>query len=136
MMRSPLVETESAKDTREELAIRLRNTIARASRRLRQEANPGLPLSLMSALGALDTHGPMTPSELAAQERLARPGVTRMIARLTEEGLVSQQADPLDGRSYTLSITSRGHAVLARSRRRRARFLSRALRRLDDRELA
>jgi DNA-binding MarR family transcriptional regulator len=90
----------------------------------------------MSALGTLDTYGPITPSELAVRERLARPGVTRMIARLHEQGLVSHEDDPLDGRSYKVRVTRSGEVLLKRSRQRRTRFLSRALRGLDEREVA
>jgi DNA-binding MarR family transcriptional regulator len=127
---------ELVTESREEIAARLRIAIARASRRLRQEARPGLTPSLTCALDTINQHGPLTPSDLAARERLARPGTTRLIARLESEGLVTCEPDPLDGRSYTIVASARGSALLGDARRRSKAFLSRALRELDERQLA
>jgi DNA-binding MarR family transcriptional regulator len=93
-------------------------------------------LSLTSALGTVQARGPVSPSELAKHERLARPGASRLIARLRDEGLVDCDADPSDGRSYRVTITPRGEELLRRARQRSTRFLSHALRSLDERELA
>jgi DNA-binding MarR family transcriptional regulator len=123
-------------ETREDVAARLRLMSARLSRRLRQEAAAGLSPGLMSALATIHAHGPLTPSDLAARERLARPGVTRMIVRLEREGLVTSVPDPVDRRSYTIEVSRAGTALLRRSRRRSKAFLSRALRPLSDREVA
>jgi DNA-binding MarR family transcriptional regulator len=130
------VETRRAKDSRDAVASRLRLTIARLARRLRQEAMAGLSPSLLSALATIQAHGPLTPSELAARERLARPGVTRIISRLEHELLVTSTPDPFDGRSYTVEVTPRGVALLRDARQRSKAFLSRALRALEEEELA
>ena len=82
-----------------DLAVRLRLAIARTARRLRQEAGGELSPSQAAALATIDRHGPLTPSELAARERIQRPTATRLIARLHEAGLVDRAADPEDGRS-------------------------------------
>jgi DNA-binding MarR family transcriptional regulator len=120
---------------RDQVAERLRIALVRASRRLRQEASPGLSLSLTAVLATVQRHGPLTPSELAAREQLARPGVTRAIARLREEGLLDATTDAEDGRSYRVTITPRGEKLLREARGRSKRFLSRALRDVDEREL-
>jgi DNA-binding MarR family transcriptional regulator len=122
-------------ETHEDIAARLRLAIAHMSRRLRQEARPGLSLSLISALSTVEAHGPLTPSELAARERLMRPGITRVIARLESEGLVHCERDPADGRSYRVEATQKGDALLRAARKRSREFLSRALSDLDEREL-
>ena len=77
-----------------DLAIRLRLAITRTSRRLRQEAGTGLSPTLTSALATVDRHGPLTPSELAQRERVRRPTVTRLAARL--EGLDAEERAALD----------------------------------------
>ena len=77
-----------------DLAVRLRLAITRTSRRLRQEAGRGLSPSLTSALATVDSHGPLTPSELAARERVQRPTATRLVARLEELGVLQRAADP------------------------------------------
>ena len=91
-----------------DLAVRLRLAITRTSRRLRQEAGPGLSPSLTAALATVDRHGPLTPSELAKRERVQRPTATRLVARLEELGLLQRAADPLDRRSSLLSVTPEG----------------------------
>ena len=85
--------------TTPDLAVRLRLAITRTSRRLRQEAGTGLSPSLTSALATIDNHGPLTPSELAARERVQRPTATRLVARLEAAGWSQRAADPIDRRS-------------------------------------
>jgi DNA-binding MarR family transcriptional regulator len=114
-----------------EVAVALRLAVARTARRLRQEAGSELSPSLASALVTLERHGPLTPSELAARERVQRPTMTRVAARLAEAGLVARAADPVDGRSALLSISDDGRRLLARSRTRKDAFLARRLRELD-----
>jgi DNA-binding MarR family transcriptional regulator len=114
-----------------EVAVALRLAVARTARRLRQEAGTELSPSLASALVTLERHGPLTPSELAARERVQRPTMTRVAARLAQAGLVARAADPVDGRSALLSISDDGRRLLARSRTRKDAFLARRLRELD-----
>ena len=81
--------------TRPDLAGHLRHTIVRVARRLRQEAGGELSPSLTAALSTVERHGPLTPSELAARERIQRPTATRVLARLEEEGLIERTAGPV-----------------------------------------
>ena len=118
-MRSTSPETE--------LATRLRLAIARSARRLRQEAGTDLSPSLTAALATVEAHGPLTPSELAARERVQRPTVTRVAGRLEELELVSRAADPGDRRSALITITPAGGALLAAARTRKDAFLSERL---------
>src|SRR3954465_4463753 len=103
-----------------DLAVRLRLAITRTSRRLRQEAGTGLSPSLTAALATVDRHGPLTPSELAARERVQRPTATRRVARLEELGVLQRTADPQDRRSSLLSVTPAGRALLEEQRQRKA----------------
>jgi DNA-binding MarR family transcriptional regulator len=119
-----------------DLAVRLRLAIARTARRLRQEAEEELSPSQGAALATIDRHGPLTPSELAARERIQRPTATRLIARLEHAGLVDRARDPEDGRSSLVALTPEGRALLARIRSRKNAYLSRRLRELDADERA
>jgi DNA-binding MarR family transcriptional regulator len=110
-----------------ELASRLRIAIARSARRLRQEAGTDLSPSLTAALVTVERHGPLTPSELAARERVQRPTVTRLVARLEEMGLAERAADPGDRRSALISVTPAGRELLAAARIRKDVFLSERL---------
>jgi len=119
-----------------DLAGHLRLTIVRAARRLRQEAGSDLSPSLTAALSTVERHGPMTPSELAARERIQRPTATRVIARLAEEGLVQRTPDPHDGRSSLVAATPAARDLLAELRTRKTAFLAERLERLDPEERA
>jgi DNA-binding MarR family transcriptional regulator len=119
-----------------DLAVRLRLAITRTSRRLRQEAGQGLSPSLTSALASVDTHGPLTPSELAKRERVQRPTATRLVARLEELGVLQRAADPQDRRSSLLSVTPEGHALMEELRSRKTAYLAHRLERLDTEEQA
>src|SRR3954452_5300535 len=92
-------------------AAHLRLAVTRTARCLRQEAGGSLSPSLSAALLTIERHGPLTPSELAAREAVQRPTATQTAARLEERALVERTADPLDGRSFLISITAEGRAL-------------------------
>lgn len=119
-----------------DLAARLRLAVTRTARRLRQEANTDLTPSLMAALATIDRHGPLTPSELAAIERIQRPAATRMAAKLEERGLASRAGDPSDGRVTLLTITAEGRALLKRARSRKNAYLASRMENLPAEDLA
>ena len=109
------------------LAGRLRLAVTRTARRLRQEAGGGLSPSLTAALATIERHGPLTPSEVAARERIQRPTATRVLARLEEAGLVQRAADPADRRSCLVSASDEGRSLLAVLRTRKDAFLAQRL---------
>ena len=119
-----------------DVASHLRLVVARTARRLRQEAGQDLSPSLTSALASIDRHGPLTPSELAAHERVQRPTATRLLARLAELGLVERAADPADRRSALISASPAGRALLRRLRTRKNHYLAERLAVLEPGELA
>ena len=83
---------------------------------------------MSSALAAIDRHGPLTPSELAAHERVQRPTATRVLARLEELGLIERAPDPVDRRSSLITASTAGarcYAASARARTSTSRAASR-----------
>jgi DNA-binding MarR family transcriptional regulator len=118
-----------------QVAARLRLAVTRTARRLRQEAGGDLTPSLTAALGTIDVHGPLTPSELAERERVQRPTATRLIARLAEAGLVTRTSDPSDGRVSLVSMTSEGRTLMRRLRTAKTAYLAKRLRDLDAEEI-
>lgn len=118
------------------LAARLRMAVARTNRRLRNEAGPGLSPTLTAALATVERHGPLTPSELAARERVQRPSATKLIARLEGDGLVERTADPDDRRSCLISASAEGRALLKDMRTRKDAYLARRLRKLSAEDRA
>jgi DNA-binding MarR family transcriptional regulator len=124
-----------------EVAAHLRLAITRIARRLRQqgfeaEGRGELSPSLAAALASVELHGPLTPSELAARERVKRPTATRIVAKLEQLGLVTRTADPADGRAFLVATTAAGRELLRRLRTRKTAYLARRLAGLDHDELA
>ena len=122
-------------DIREETAEVVRLAVGRGSRRLRQEAEPHLSPSRAAALATIARKGPLTPSALAEIEQISRPGATRLVAKLKEQGLVVCTPDPRDGRSYLVSISEDGSALRQLRRSRKQAYMSRLLERADPAEL-
>jgi DNA-binding MarR family transcriptional regulator len=77
----------------------------------------------------------MTPSEVAAIERIQRPTATRILGALVDAGLVARETAPGDRRSANVHITREGTSLLARARQRKTAFLARRLEKLDADEL-
>jgi DNA-binding MarR family transcriptional regulator len=124
--------TDGTQLTAEVIAGRLRISATRLARRLRQEAQTGLSPSQLSALTAIDRHGPLTLGALADHERVAPPTITRVVAKLEEEDLVLRQRDPDDRRVTRAVITAKGRSLLSASRRRKTEWLTTRLADLDD----
>ena len=121
---------------RTEIAAQLRIAIARAARGLRQQAGSELTPSQASVLATVARHGPLTPSELAERERISRPTITRLIAKLDRKGLVAFIPDPADGRSYRVTVSPAGAALRSDRKARSDAYLARVLRGADAGELA
>jgi DNA-binding MarR family transcriptional regulator len=119
-----------------DLAGQLRLTIVRTARRLRQEGGGDLSPSLNAALATLERHGPMTPSEVAARERIQRPTATRILARLEEAGLAARTPAPGDRRSSLVTATPAGSELLAELRTRKTAFLAHRLEGMDAEDRA
>jgi DNA-binding MarR family transcriptional regulator len=110
------------------LATSLRDSIVRLNRRLRQVRPLGeLTQTQLSALTSLELAGALTPRELADAERVQPPTLTKIIARLEEQGLVQRAPHPTDGRQVVLSATDAGRRVFAEHRRARDEWLTNRL---------
>ena len=117
------------------LASELRTTVMRLARRLRnQRTDDSLSLSQIAALGTLVRHGPLTPSELAAHERVQPPSMTRLVAKLEEAGLVTRTDHPTDGRQVLVAVSPAGLELIKADRKRRDAWLAQRLRDLSAEE--
>ena len=119
------------------LASALRLSVLRLARRLRAErSDTSLTLSQLAALATLDRHGPLTPGELAAHERVQPPSMTRLVATLEQAGLVQRTPHASDRRQVLLAVSPAGGELLAEDRRRRDAWLAQRLRELPAADLA
>ncbi|MFP4554581.1 MAG: MarR family winged helix-turn-helix transcriptional regulator [Actinomycetota bacterium] len=114
------------------LADRLRVSVGRLARRLRQQSLGGLTPSQASVISTLDLQGPMTMGRLAELERIAKPSATGIVGRLVDKGLVEKREDPSDRRSSIVAVTPEGSQLLEQRRRERTAYLARHIERLDS----
>jgi DNA-binding MarR family transcriptional regulator len=116
------------------LGSQLRLVVLRLSRRLRQEAVGEITPSQLSALTVVGKRGEVTLGELAAVERIAPPSMTRIAARLEEQGFVERRVDPTDRRVARLAASEKGLALLDTIRTRRDAYLASRLQDFSDEE--
>ena len=106
------------------LAIDLRTAVMRTSRRLRIEATGDVITPGQYTVLAHLNVAPQSLRELADREHVQAPSMTRIVNALTEQGFVSRQANPADGRQVQISITEQGRDVLAEARSQRTAWLA------------
>jgi DNA-binding MarR family transcriptional regulator len=128
-----MTTTAPAVDT----AVALRRAVTHLGRRLRAERPPGaLPVMQLTVLGHLLRTGPSLPSAIAAAEHHHPQSLTRVIATLAEDGLITRSASPDDGRATVLALTDAGREAIREDMRRRDAWLRRALAERSPAEVA
>ena len=111
-----------------QLAGSLRDALTRLNRRVRQTRPVGdLTATQLSALASLELAGAMSPRELADNERVRPPTMTKIIAKLEARGLVQRSPHPTDGRQVVLATTPQGRELLAQFERARDEWLTQRL---------
>lgn len=70
---------------------------------------------------------PQRLSELGRHVLLSQPGLSRLVERLVERGLIARGPDPADARATLLSLTEEGRAVQRRVGRAHARSVADAM---------
>jgi DNA-binding MarR family transcriptional regulator len=118
------------------LANALRPAVMRLARRLRQmqDESLGLNLNQLSAMSVLLNSGDQLMGELAAQERVRPPSMTRIVNSLEARGFVTRRLDPRDHRQCLVSLTDSGRQLLLANRRRRDQWLAVRIAGLDPAE--
>jgi DNA-binding MarR family transcriptional regulator len=131
---TPTVEAVTRTDAG--MASQLRVSLMRLARRLRNERDPANPLGVgaISVLGVLLRDGESTVGQLAAQERVQPPSMTRTVNCLVEDGYAQRRPSETDGRSTLIAISDRGRDILLADRRRRDAWLARRLKELTAEE--
>ncbi|NUS43952.1 MAG: MarR family transcriptional regulator [Mycobacteriaceae bacterium] len=95
------------------LASDLSVAVVRLTRHLRgRRSDSPISLTQLSALSTLRREGSMTPGLLAARERVQPPSMTRVIASLSELGLVERTPHPTDGRQIIVTPTPAGRSLV------------------------
>ena len=79
---------------------------------------------------------PLRLSDLAAALELDLSTVSRQVRQLVDTGLVTREADPVDGRACLVALSDKGHAVLDAVRSARSDVLRRSMADWSDSERA
>ena len=119
---SPLTASEA------ELASRLRLAVTRLGRRLRTQLPGEVSPSQLATLASVERLGPLTLGELSAAERVKPPTMSKIVACLEEQGLVSRTIDPSDRRVARVEATAAGLSFLEDSRQSKDAYLAQRLR--------
>lgn len=119
------------------VADALRPVLLRVGRELRREARAvGISPEQVSLLVAIKYAPGVGIRELAAQERISAPALTKHVDRLERDGLVTRTPSADDKRRIGLTLTDEGQRALRRVRSRRTAWLASRLRELSADELA
>jgi DNA-binding MarR family transcriptional regulator len=96
-----------------ETAPRLRGTVGKLARLLRRTDALGTDLTptRVAVLLTADRHGPLRLAEVAEREGLNPTLLSRTIAELVNDQLVTRTSDPEDRRSAWVHVTPAGHAL-------------------------
>ncbi|KSU58558.1 MULTISPECIES: MarR family winged helix-turn-helix transcriptional regulator [unclassified Gordonia (in: high G+C Gram-positive bacteria)] len=109
--------------------------VVRLARRLRgRRENKLVSLTQLSALNTLHHEGPMTPGALAAAERVRPPSMTRVIASLSDLGMIKREPHPTDGRQAIVTLSPEGVEVVTDELAARTAWLSDRLAELSAEE--
>lgn len=119
--------------TAEAVADRVHSAAIHLLRSVRREdAALGVGPAKLSALSVLVFGGPRSIGALARAEQVRLPTMSRLVATLERDGLVTRTPDPQDGRASRVHATARGRSVLHQGRARRVASLARRVEQLAE----
>ncbi|TLM82307.1 MarR family winged helix-turn-helix transcriptional regulator [Pseudarthrobacter sp. NamE5] len=78
------------------------------SNQLSRQVHPDMEPAAYGLLAVIRREGPIRLTDLAMNIGVGKPSVSRQIAFLESLGLVSKEADPLDGRAQAIRLTPKG----------------------------
>lgn len=120
----------------DDVADQLHSLAIHLLRRVRTvDAITGISAARLSALSVLGFGGPCTVSELAAAEQVAIPTISKIVAALVADGLVTRLPDAQDRRVVRLAATEAGMGRLRAGRERRIAQIVTLLERLPPDEI-
>lgn len=90
-------------------------------------AHDPVDLSTLRTLSTLAEVGPCRSSAVAASQHLDLSTISRQVATLERNGLISRSPDPDDGRASLIEITEEARALLIEVLDRRTRAIAPAL---------
>lgn len=118
-----------------EAVAQIRRGATRLARRLRMERpSDALSLTKILVLAHLLRWGPTTPGQIATAEQLQPQSLTRVIAELEADQMITKATNERDRRQYVLELTPLGMRALADDMRSRDEWLADAMEDLSETE--
>lgn len=99
------------------LLRRLSDELVRGAGEWYPEVGVTAPPRTTSTLLALDEHGPLGVTEIAALLRQSHPLVIRWIRQLKAKGFIKSSSDAKDRRRTVIALTTKGNAEVRRLRK-------------------
>jgi DNA-binding MarR family transcriptional regulator len=115
-------DTDAAIEALEQQLSMLWRRARSNSYKVARRVHPDMEPAAYGLLVILQREGSMRLTDIAASVGVGKPSVSRQIAMLEQLGLVQKEADPLDGRAQSISLTDAGTSqlVAAQSARKQA----------------
>jgi len=108
----------------EETAARLRRSVTRLNRRLRQNSLADVSPAQASMLATIEKLIKPTLGDLAKAEQIQPPSVTRLVQSLVDASLCTRTVDEHDRRAQRVELTAQGRKELQSIRRKKTVWLS------------
>jgi hypothetical protein len=108
----------------EETAARLRRSVTRLNRRLRQNSLADVSPAQASMLATIEKLIKPTLGDLAKAEQIQPPSVTRLVQSLVDASLCTRTVDENDRRAQRVQLTAQGRKELQSIRRKKTVWLS------------
>jgi len=108
----------------EETAARLRRSVTRLNRRLRQNSLADVSPAQASMLATIEKLIKPTLGDLAKAEQIQPPSVTRLVQSLVDASLCTRTVDENDRRAQRVQLTVQGRKELQSIRRKKTVWLS------------
>ncbi|CAB4785510.1 MAG: MarR family transcriptional regulator [Actinobacteria bacterium] len=118
----------------EETAARLRRSVTRLNRRLRQNSLADVSPAQASMLATIEKLIKPTLGDLAKAEQIQPPSVTRLVQSLVDASLCTRTVDEHDRRAQRVALTAQGRKELQSIRRKKTVWLSSRLEELTTSE--
>ncbi len=120
-----------------DLGPQVHEAFSRLARRLRALDLPyGLTNERLSTLATIRDNEPISVSALAEAEIVSLPTMSRMVAKLEDEGFARRRDDKLDSRSVLVSTTAKGRRAYQRATQQSLSHLKGTLKTLIPEQLA
>jgi DNA-binding MarR family transcriptional regulator len=119
--------TDSSPPSEAEVAL-ITRAVTQLARKLRSKRpKASVTVAAVGLLATLHQRGPMPAVELARFQNLKPQSVSRLIARLDQDGLIQREPDPKDQRALLISITDTGRRALKHDMQARREWLGGAI---------